>query len=501
MVRLRRRRVRVRQRRNQQANARANNAARTLQGAFRRRRARRAGARRPNRGPGNGRIAAYANMLADPCNAVLIPGIHGDHEGTLSRTKIQYTFAGHDGPVDPADNSAPTCGYLLWDPNFFSAGNTLDRVSTSSNNTRRLLTGNVFAWASNNADKSPANSKYYQYGCNSRARNLPGGGIDYPGPIGVGTDDSDGFSYNPFQTFMTGLELDRHTAMYAADPAAKFMDNAVARDARLISACMRLTNAGKLGDVSGQIGFVNNIPTAALAGLQYGSYKTKEEWELDTAVMPPPSVNQLFQVINETERLSIQTKEVIHKPTEVSVMETYKVTADAPLLSTVRYHDVNGTTFSAAGWYSSTDVADPQTVSSPEAVTKMSAQELMFPGSCFGFIWRNVDGGTPLIFDLVKAFEWRANPQQGFAAVIPKQIGKSKVEEAQSILDRMGNWYNKTLGQHDLGEQIATISKTGMATAAQKFAVQGMLMGSRYMQGRFTGTALTNRNNNPGVRW
>jgi hypothetical protein len=350
-------------------------------------------------------------------------------------------------------------------------------------------------WASTDAGKTPLNDHFWSYGCNAKKREIGTPAFTVSGPIGQ-TDNLALYetSNQPWRTFMMdGPDLGesaRNTAMFANDPASKFMDNPVCRDARLISACMRLTNAGKLSDVAGQIGFINNIPTAALAGLQYGNFHEQRDWINERESNPAPSVNQLFQVITETERLSIQTKEVVHKPTEISVMETYKTPVDGSLLKArVIWKDGTDTDFPEAGWYNSS-VVNGTSENRANQVTTGGAQETLFPGSVFGFVWRNITPDTPLIFDLVKTFEWRADPQMGFAAVIPKQFGKSKVEQAQTILDRMAqfgkSWANRTLnGENSLGEVLATISKTAQATHAQKFLVgQALRMGSNFMQGQ-----------------
>jgi len=64
----------------------------------------------PSAGPNN--IGLYASMLADPCNATLVPGFNGTDEGILSRLKTTLS-----------SSSTNTNGYVLWCP-VYVGGNT-----------------------------------------------------------------------------------------------------------------------------------------------------------------------------------------------------------------------------------------------------------------------------------------------------------------------------------------------------------------------------------------
>jgi hypothetical protein len=56
-------------------------------------------------------IKAYADMISDPCNATLLPGINGTEEGILSRLKSTHSLSSTDN------------GYVLWCPTYFGDEN------------------------------------------------------------------------------------------------------------------------------------------------------------------------------------------------------------------------------------------------------------------------------------------------------------------------------------------------------------------------------------------
>lgn len=72
------------------------------------------GSARKNRGTGQPVLRGdYAQMLADPCSAKLVPGFYGSSEGYLARFHKVVT---------PVDVASATCGAILWVPDYHCVG-------------------------------------------------------------------------------------------------------------------------------------------------------------------------------------------------------------------------------------------------------------------------------------------------------------------------------------------------------------------------------------------
>jgi len=159
--------------------------------------------------------AAFAQMIRDPCNARLIPGLYGAAEGLIARTKTTFTTT---VSTFPAPNTA---GYVLWCPDF--------------NIAKGGVPGCIFVYQTSLSNAAPAN--------------VPAG------PYGAGSAQPAAIN----------------TAYHVADPAAALVASDVVADARCLSACMTMTFLGKMIDSSGEVCFLQNVPISELLSGGTGS--------------------------------------------------------------------------------------------------------------------------------------------------------------------------------------------------------------------------------------
>jgi hypothetical protein len=151
-------------------------------------------------------VAPYVRMVQDPCGSHLMPGIYGDTDGLLARTKRSWTFRG-----------TQTCGYFLCDPTYMGALGP------------DHLGGSVFAWKHSDSTIRPGND----------------GTISIYGRQALDTSD-----------FLTAIVL--------ADPSHQLTDSDLCEDARHVSSCLSLTYIGAQLVASGQVGFLENVPARVL---------------------------------------------------------------------------------------------------------------------------------------------------------------------------------------------------------------------------------------------
>lgn len=152
-------------------------------------------------------------MIADPCNAVMVPGLYGAQEGLLARLKATFTNISAIGS---------TCGYVLWCPDFHD-------LPVGGPLAAKTGYGNVFSWNSAEASYSPKNIDTIPYG------------------------------YAVYQTDGEGS-----TATAIPDPAGPFQETDLVADQRTLAACLKLVYTGRMTDSSGQYAMIENLPLDAL---------------------------------------------------------------------------------------------------------------------------------------------------------------------------------------------------------------------------------------------
>jgi len=298
--------------------------------------------RRNKQAPRSSGLSAYARMLADPCNATLVPGLYGDSEGLLARLKSELTFSGNSEPG--------TSGYMLWLAD--SHGN----IQNGPGRTYRTgsLVGARFTATNVNVTNSVEAPAY----CSADAAIVSPEGFSLP------------------------------------DPALDLVKG-IARDARTLSACMRMAYLGSMQSAAGQVAFLENVPLTNV---------------LET------TVDGLFRLATNVRRIGVGTHEVKFRPSENSKFFS-SFEGVQPTEGTQR------------------DVNSPLVLGSPgDGVTVVEDVRGM---RVFGFAWRGTDDATNIAFEFIKNVEWRPRPNSGLPTVKPVALHEtSMVHHAERELDR-----------------------------------------------------------------
>lgn len=180
-----------------------------------------------------------------------------------------------------------------------------------------------------------------------------------------------------------------------ADPASALMSSDIVADARTIGACISLTYTGTAINSGGQYCVLGNIPSAVLL----------EEDSNNVPAASSASVDELFKLATTYGRLGIEPIEVVNRPDDASNIfrseEEHVFQSDVgPAFTTVQAKTIQ-----------------PQ---------------------WFGIAWRGLPTSTasPMVFDLVKSIEWRAEVSSGFTATPRRTLhSQTQVHKATKLLD------------------------------------------------------------------
>lgn len=150
-------------------------------------------------------------MLADPCNAPLVPGLHGSDQGMLARFKSSYTLPSTGTDVN---------GWVLWCPIYNN--------SAPSENPGTQINVNIVGFCTAGTAQRPDNT------------------IASPAYRGTTIFGSaaDGFGI--------------------PDPANAFGASTTCQDSRVLSACVKLKYIGAMQSAAGEIAYLDNIPNELL---------------------------------------------------------------------------------------------------------------------------------------------------------------------------------------------------------------------------------------------
>lgn len=146
-------------------------------------------------------------MIANPCDATLVPGLYGDSEGMLARFRS----------VQDVSTATATDGYILWAPEFHCPGG---QTSTGVRN--------LFAFHATTANDRPTN---------------------------VGTTSAFGDA---------SLTIVGAAGSSIEDPAYNWVGGETAQDARTLSSCMKMTYNGPMTEASGQVAFLEGVSASTL---------------------------------------------------------------------------------------------------------------------------------------------------------------------------------------------------------------------------------------------
>jgi hypothetical protein len=141
----------------------------------------------------------YMTMIADPCNASLVPGMYGSNQGMLARFKASYSFAEFNALF-----ASYKYGYVIWYPTYHCPATTTGSA-------------NLFFYGASTASAAPTLLNYGVFGA-------------------------------------TG------TAVAGTDPAYNFTNSDTCQDARTLSACITSSYLGTTSAAQGLYVPLTNIP-------------------------------------------------------------------------------------------------------------------------------------------------------------------------------------------------------------------------------------------------
>jgi len=361
------------------------------------------------RNPRKTHVTSLAHMVSDPCGSTLTPGLYGSAEGLLARFE-NSTF----------NSNVSTCGYVVWIPVYHNdPQETLPSTNTGVN-------GNIYIWTSADPATIPPDNM----------------GLAPLWSVGTTTQSSASFP----------------------DPAARWIASGTAMDARTLSACMKVKFTGQLRTDSGEICWLNNISPKVLFGEWPALAPSRSQTEPYVQVGPsgcnrteakraarlaavdagsfPASVNALFDMSPNSERLGLDTYENVYSAVSQS---------DAFYPYDAGYQLV------------------------PDGYPGQGADDLSRDNArpeAFGFAWRGIDnevdgyaGNNALRFDFVKNVEWRPNPYLGISTPVRRVLGQNPQPFIAAALDTHAPGWNHKKVDENGASSLAETAYTGVARA------------------------------------
>lgn len=322
-----------------------------------------------SRGAGN-RMSPYARLLMDPCNAPLVPGMHGPNNGYLSRLKKFVTL----GQAYPNASSVATCGYVIWSPRYHSEGSGAISLGPGNPNSY----SNAFVWLTTNSALVPEN-------------------------LATSTSAANPQIYGSSKSASATPQVSTYSI---PDPANDFVVGGLCQDARLVSACMRVTYLGTMNASDGQFCFIKNLPM--------------EQFLYSTAAGSNPtallSVDRLFELADAASRLGLESHEVRYRDGG-SDADRFIAGEDQGVGIGANAQATPPLTGYISGLNQAATVTNPNVI---------------------GFAFRGFTAGqlTKLSIELHKNIEWRPAANSGIGAPIVTQLGESKLAAAETFLDR-----------------------------------------------------------------
>jgi hypothetical protein len=276
-------------------------------------------------------VKQVAKMISNPCDGPIVRNLYGTNAGLMARYKSTSSFA---------NVSLGGTGYLLWIPKY---------CGTSGNGAK----ANNFVFFPAGTGTVPLNTAAVPYGRNA----ITAGAMTSAGCID--------------------------------DPTYSFMSGATAGSCRTLAACIKLSNIGRLDEISGQMGFIDNVPLSAFIG----------------AGTNFATIDQLFTLSSKVTRLNGQTYEQRYRPL---LTDTFFVSEQDDIITL-------GTTGTSATTFGTLNAA----VEEPRVI---------------GFVWRGVVNPS-MIFEYYKTIEWTPEPGSGFVMPSPEGATVDLREKALAFLD------------------------------------------------------------------
>lgn len=215
------------------------------------------------------------------------------------------------------------------------------------------------------------------------------------------------------------------TGVFIEDPASTFIEGDFVNDSRTVAACMKFLYTGTNDNCSGRIGYLSDVPREAiLSGGSDGG---------------PPSVAQMFRYSNRSERTPLDGAEIKFRPGQGS--ENFR---------------------------SSEHVESDQCfVVGVDDVSKTSVPSGSPSGDChgIGFVWSGLTDHQSVVFDFLKAIEWRPTMASGITTPAPTTAvgGGNLVSKAVTYLDQHHTGWQTTAVRtiKSLGANIAGLAAQG----------------------------------------
>lgn len=178
------------------------------------------------------------------------------------------------------------------------------------------------------------------------------------------------------------------------DPSATWCSTTTVQDSRTAAACIKMMYLGRNDALAGRVAVLENIPREAL---------------LTGGGSAPPSITEMFEYANHTQRTALDYLEVKFRPSDGS--EHFKK--------------------------SNTESDACFTFTASTAATSVPASGPTGAGLGIGFAWAGVIPGSDLGFDFVKVCEWRPEMNSGIVTVPPviKGTGGNMMSRAVALLD------------------------------------------------------------------
>lgn len=346
------------------------------------------GRNRPARTSVTGETVKLAKLIADPCTAPLVAPQYGASDGGYLAKLSSF----HSQPV----STDATSGMILWFPDFCG------RKSGSGAAGRN---GNLFVFTGTSGSDAPVNTAAL--------------------PLGSSTAASD-------------------QGAFINDPAFDFLNSDNVQDARCAAACMKMIYTGRNDALSGRIGYLSNVPRAALLVGDGSS---------------PPTINSLFRYSNNSTRTPLDVCEQKFRPGETS--EVYRVPQHEAQQGGIDYAYLQGTATVDA--------------------TSIGAGVPTGCGTGIGFVWDGLNTDSSLAFDFLKAVEWRPEVNSGLVTPAPTQAqgGTNIVTRAISYLDRtVPGWERQVFHMAKSGAAaVAQLAYSGPANAVVRTAGGALALG------------------------
>jgi len=278
-------------------------------------------------------------LISNPCHAELAPGLYGSNQGLLARLKTTSNSTAGTNGIN---------GFVLWSPDFVNRGTYVTQAGQPPS-----LSSNILCYVSEDSASRPINS--------------------LAAPFASGA------------TWIAG-----QSGFSLPDPAYPLLSGDTARDARTLSACIKMTYYGRLNSSAGQVAFLDNSSISNLLG----------GGPLNTI----PTVDEWFQSSNDVRRLGIDTLEHVWRPTVAS--EIFRDPSD-----------------------------DCVTLMGNGATTEGESSRVN-PTTLYGFAWRGLaNTDTNLAFEFIKNIEWRPEVASGLTSLGIHSSGQSHVATTLAVLD------------------------------------------------------------------